>query len=157
MNRHHQARRSVSGNQQKILSAAQTSYPSTGSNQSSQLQPTPLSHTSPPSVSRSPPFVIQGGMIQPGSGLQAQQQLQQQQSHLPPHVNIHPQARSYPGIAIPTSSVTSQPITPNTASGHIGCGRSSAVGPKQNHWPSPYQTHIEQLGKLTRPFLSLFI
>ena len=168
MNRHHQARLSASGNPPKPISP-QTSHLATGSKQSPQLQPTPPSQMTSPSVARSPNFITQGG-ISPGSGVQAQQQTQQQ--HQQPQLqsqplntimraNTFPQARPYPGIAIPTSSTNLQPTTPLAAGGQMssglgGGGRISAGGSRPNHWPSPYQAHIEQLGKLTRPFLSIF-
>ncbi|MCJ1337859.1 hypothetical protein MMC09_003143 [Bachmanniomyces sp. S44760] len=155
MNRHHQARRSVSANTPKLLSAlSASSHPSSSSTHSPQLQPTPPSTLSP-TVSRSPNYVFQGGMTSPGAGLQAQQQQQQQHpqhpSQLPPRVGTYPNSRGYPNIAISTSHPNMPHPAQSPAAGQFSGERSSAGGTKINHWPSPYQTHIEQLGKLAPP------
>ena len=163
---HQNLRRSVSGNASRLIQAQKSS--SITSNQSPQLQPKSPSSASSPTASRSPKFALQGGMISPHSSLQAQQQLQQsqkQQQHqqhspLPPQPHrgaSYPQIRPYPGIAIPTSNSNTSDYAPSHLGGQRGDGRSSAVTPRSNPWPSPYQTHIEQLGKLTRPLLSFFI
>ena len=158
MNQHQNLRR-ASGPSPRHLHA-QRSNSSTATSQSPQLQPTPTSQTSSPVASKSPNFVMQGATLSPYPGLQAQQQLQQtMQTHpqpsLPPsRGNTYPPIRPYPGPAIATSHPNLQPAPLNTSSGQNVDGRGNAIRPRSNPWPSPYQTHIEQLGKLTRPLLS---
>ena len=104
------------------------------SNHSPQLQPTASSQSSPTSMI-SPMFGVQGGMNPPQAGFQAQARPQQ-------HTLQHqPKSPSYPStVSVPTSQAGLQSIAPHP-NGLMGRQRPS-------HWPSPYQTHIEQLGKL---------
>jgi hypothetical protein len=153
MNRHHQVQRANSGSGPRLIQA-QKSRSNTVSSQSPQLQPTPPSQTSSPTASRSPIYGMQGGMTSPHAALQAQQQFQQQQQLQPPlRPQQYPQSHSYPSITIPGKMHTipaGRPVAPGDE------GRNSAGGMRSSHWSSPYQTHMEQLGKLTRPLLSLF-
>ena len=164
MNRHHQARRSAGG----IAPKFEPTHPVTGQRegglptQSPQLQPTPPSQTSTPSTTKSPGFVAQGGMTPPGSDLQAQQQPQPQlhhqrqhqqpRPHQPPKAQSRPRIQPHPGILIPTTDAVGSHLAPQTARS-AGSGSAST----STFYPSPFQSHIEQLGKLTRPLLSLFI
>ena len=159
MNQHQNVRR-ASGPSPRHLQA-QKSSSSTTTSQSPQLQPTPTSQTSSPVASKSPSFAMQGAMLSPYPGFQAQQQVPQtMQAHPPPpppppsRGNTYPPIRPYPGPPVVTSGSNLQSAPLNTSSGQSMEGRSGVVRPRSNPWPSPYQTHIEQLGQLTRPLLS---
>lgn len=159
MNRHHQLQRANSSTGPRLIQA-QKSRSNTVSSQSPQLQPTPPSQTSSPTASRSPNYGLQGGMTSPHTALQAQQQFQQQQQQLQPPLRLpqnFPQpSQSYPSITIPAANTTKmQNMHPNRPLGPGDDGRTSAGGIRPNRWSSPYQTHMEQLGKLTHPFLSV--
>ena len=159
MNQHQNTRRAASGPSPRHLQA-QKSSSSTATSQSPQLQPTPTSQTSSPVTSKSPNFAMQGAMLSSYPGLQAQQQAQQTiQTHAPPppppppssRGNTYPPIRPYPGPPIVTSNSGLQSAPFHTSSRQSIDARSSAIGPRSNPWPSPFQTHIEQLGKLTPP------
>lgn len=164
MNRHHQVRRSASGIAPKFESVHPVSGQRDGglSTQSPQLQPTPPSQTSSPSTTKSPGFVAQGGMTPSASDLQAQQQPQPQLHHQhqhqqprpqqPPKAPNRPRGQPHPGIRIPTTDAIGSHLAPQTARSAGGGSASTST-----FYPSPFQSHIEQLGKLTRPFLSLFL
>ena len=160
LNRHQQLPRSLSGLAPRLLQPQKASS-SVVSNQSPKLQPTAPAITSSPITSRSPNYAFQGGMTSPRGGFQAQsqQQLQhqhqQQQSQPQLRPTSQPNMQAYPGITIPTSNPNLQSVAPASATGHAGDGRGmAAAASRPNHWPSSYQSHIEQLGKLTRPLLS---
>jgi hypothetical protein len=104
----------------------------------------PSSQVSSPTTAKSPEFGIQGGINLPHAGFQAQQQLQQLQQPV--------RNATFPGISQAATRPGLQPIAPNP-------------GGRPGHWPSPFQTHNEQLGKLTlslplmelcRPRLTLY-
>lgn len=161
MNRHHQLQRASSSTGPRLIQA-QKARSNTVSSQSPQLQPTPPSQTSSPTASRSPNYGLQGGMTSPHAALQAQQQFQQQQQQLQqlqpplrPPQNFPQHSQAYPSITIPASNTKMQNMHPNRPLGPRDDGTTSAGGIRPNHWSSPYQTHMEQLGKLTRPFLSV--
>ena len=155
MNRHHQIQRANSGSGPRLIQA-QKSRSNTVSSQSPQLQPTPPSQHSSPTTAKSPTYAMQGGIIAPHTALQAQQQFQQHQLQQPLRPHGLPHTQSYPSINIPTTNTKVQNIQPGRQGGPGDDGRNSASGLRPSHWSSPYQTHMEQLGKLTRPFLSLF-
>ena len=111
-------------------------------NHSPQLQPTPSSHGSSPTTMRSPIFGVQGGMNPPQAGFQAQPQPQQQQLQSQRKLSSYPSS-----VSVPASQSGLQSIAPNP---NVMFGKQ-----RPSHWPSPYQTHIEQLGKLTR-FLFMY-
>jgi hypothetical protein len=119
------------------------------SNQSPQSRPTPTSHHSSP-TSNSPNFGSQGVLTPPASDVQMQQQIQQQRITHPmkPQMN-----HGLPGV--PGPGRMAQPLAParkGTGSSAIGMG-----GPPAAYYPSGnFHTHIEQLGKLPRPLLSVF-
>lgn len=49
-------------------------------------------------------------------------------------------------------------MTPSTGDGSRSSEMGSATGTSHpNFYPSPFQAHIEQLGKLSRPLLSVFL
>ena len=160
MNRHHQARRSAGGVAPKYDPGHPASSHREGvlSIQSPQLQPTPPSQISSPSTTKSPGFVAQGGMTPPASDLQAQQQQQHQHQHQqprphqPPKAHNHPRIQPHPGIRMPSTDSIGTQLTPQTA-GPTGSGSAST----STFYPSPFQNHIDQLGKLTRSLLSIFL
>lgn len=174
MNRHHQARRSLSGMGPKVVSsyaAAQSRQEGPFPRHSPQLQPTPPSHTSSPIATKSPGFVIQEGMNSPASDVQSQHHVQpqqqqqqkpqppqqQQRPHLPPRSTSQSHARAYPGIAIPTSDTATHLMTPSTAGENRSGGETDKSLPQSGYYPSHFQNHINQLGKLSRPLLSIFL
>lgn len=116
--------------------------------QSPQGPPTAASHLSSPALSttRSPNFLPQGGTISSSFGPAAQQnqQLRPQPPPLRPQFSA-PQrptlVTSYPG-----SSGASSASTVGSGAGSA-ISASSAGGP--NYYPSPFQNHYDQLGKLS--------
>ena len=148
INRHTQARRSASGIIK--ISHAQPSPTSTLPKQSPQLQPTPPSQAFSPTTSRSPVGLVQGGTTPSGLDLRAQQQQQPRpNSRIPP-------AYMPSTISTSMSGPNVQPILPagrSSASNEM----TSATSTHSSYYPSPFQTHIEQLGKLTRPLLPFLL
>ena len=147
MNRHNQARRSTSGSALKI----QHPQPAQGNsipNQSPLLQPNPPQQTHSPLMTKSPVSLVQGGMTSPAGDLQAQQQPQPQ---LKPRSQS---SRGHLGLAIPTSAPNMHAMSPNPRGGGRVNEMNSATSNASSYYPSPFQTHIEQLGKLPRPLLS---
>ncbi|MCJ1315677.1 hypothetical protein MMC15_000997 [Xylographa vitiligo] len=156
LNRHHQVQRGNPGTTPRLIQA-QKSRSNTLSSQSPQLQPTPVSQTSSPTTSRSPIYVMQGGMTSPHATNQAQHQFQQQQLQQPLRPASFPHSHTYPSIIIPNSSPGVQNLQHGMASAIGEDGRESASSSRPTQWSSSYQTHMEQLGKLTRPFLPSFL
>lgn len=115
------------------------------------LQPTPPSHVSSPSNAKSPGFGLQGAMSPTGADFQAQQQ----QQHARPQLLSQPRGfnQAHPQMGIPHSEsmepVTSQPMMPS------GSAAMTSRMPSA-YYPSPFQKHYDQLGKLTRTFFPLF-
>lgn len=148
MNRHTQARRSASG----IAISPSHAHPSPTSaikKPSPRLQPTPPSQTISPTITKSPIGLVQGGMILPGVDMQAQRQQQPpRKARAPP-----PQPPNISTSMVGHNVQAPMPYNRNgIASNEIG----SATSSQTSYHPSPFQTHYEQLGKLTRPLLSLF-
>jgi hypothetical protein len=152
MNRHQQARRANSN----IAPKLEPGLPAVGLapphiNQSPQTRQTPSSHHSSPS-SNSPSFPTQGVMTPPGSDTHLQQQqqqqqlLQQQQRNQQQHKSQMPHGLPLPG------GLGSQMGPAMKGQGTSGPG--SMGGVQAAYYPS-FQNHIEQLGKLTRPLLSI--
>ena len=140
MNRHHQARRSNSNIAPKLETGPPVGHPGSMGNPSPQSRPTPSSHHSSPN-SASPGFSQQGVMTPPGSEIQQQHQaqIQQQRAHaLKQHATN--------GLSRPAGANG----VPMKSQGSSGTGVMG--GPGAAYYPSPFQNHIEQLGKLTRPF-----
>lgn len=169
MNRHHQARRSLSGIGPKVVSsyaAAQSRQERHFPSHSPQLQPTPPSHTSSPIATKSPGFV-QEGVNSPASDVQSQHHIQQQQQRktqpqqqrpqIPPRTAAQSHPRAYPGIAIPTPDSAPHLMTPSTAGESRSGGGSDKSRSRSEYYPSQFQNHITQLGKLSRPLLSIFL
>lgn len=165
INRHHQIPRGAAINAPRLLQAQRSR--TSVSSQSPQLQPTPSSQTSSPTASSiSPPYAISSGMTSPHGSmppqppLQQQQQQQQQQRQPPPlhppRSTSFPQLQIYPGPSMQPAKKNIQSMTSSPVVGQAGGGRKLWES-RSGHWPSPYQTHIEQLGKLPHPFLSFCI
>jgi len=148
MNRHSQTRRSTSGSG----SALRPRSSQASSNHSPRLQPTPSSQMISPITTKSPIGMPKGGMISPNVDLKAQQQ---QQPQPPPERFSSQQAPSR--LSIPTAGPSSmQTTTPSTADGSRSSEMGSTTGTTHtSFYPSPFQAHIEQLGKLSHPLLSL--
>ena len=145
MNRHHQARRSNSNIAPKLepgILPAPHGHPITNPNQNPQTRPTPPSHHSSPS-SNSPGFTAQGVMTPPASD----SQIQMQRAHQPMKPQVH---HGLP--ALPAAGGLGPPMK-----GPGSSGPGSTAGVSATYYPSPFQNHIEQLGKLTRPLLSPFL
>jgi hypothetical protein len=128
MNRHHHFNRSNSGPTSLLHKLGSGSLP----NHSPQLRPSPHSQAGSPTTARSPPFGVQGGMNPP-----------------PPNFkNVPPPIRPAPGASLPSPSsgpgLQSIAPSPTTQPGSAGVAR-------PNHWPSPYPTHMEQLGMVLVP------
>lgn len=139
MNRHSQNRRSTIGLPPKLEPGSAThSQVSVQSTQSPQSRPTPSSHASSP-TSMSSGF--QGVMTPPASEPQMQHQarpMKQQMNH---------------GMSLSVGSLGAPlvPATKNHGSGRTG----SIAGIQTGYYQAPFQNQIEQLGKLSRPLLSL--
>jgi hypothetical protein len=144
MNRHHQARRSNSSIAPKLEPGAPL--------QSPQSRPTPSSHASSP-TSNSPGFHNQGVMTPPASDAM---QFQQQQPRLQPakpqqihNLQGNPTMLGNPGGVV-------NPLGPKVR-GNAGTGGTGSTPIAAAYYQSPnFQNHIEQLGKLSRPLLSIF-
>jgi hypothetical protein len=145
MNRQHQARRSHSGIAPKVEHSSQLQHGPRNhvfTNHSPQLQPTPPSQATSPNPT-SPAY---GVMTPPASDRLAQQQQQQQQQAS----NTHSQSIYSISMGATTpSGPSSIPI----ASGPGSSGTCST----STYYTSPFQTHQDQLGKLTPPFSPLFM
>jgi hypothetical protein len=140
---------------------------------SPQAGPTPSSHVSSPSnlSTRSPIAMQTGGMTPPASGLHAQPQTQhfprsQQPSlnpvmYQPPQQTSHLQRAQRPGqfqsagnsslSKPPNNSHSNQHQHPPGSSGSGANGTPGSVTSASAYYPSPFQKHIDQLGKLTPP------
>jgi len=176
--RHH-ARRSGQAITPK-LQPGQSQPELTFHNSSPQAVPTPSSHVSSPNTvsTRSPVAMHQGGMTPPTSAVLAQTQAQQYQgfsrSQQPPlntqfyqpvqaqHLQraqrpAAPQQYHSSTSGISSQSPNSHTGTYNTvppgSSGSAGGGSNSAsaVPSASAYYPSPFQKHIDQLGKFTPP------
>jgi hypothetical protein len=144
MNRHHQARRSNSNIAPKIEPGTiGVAHSVAHSNPSPQSRPTPTSHHSSP-TSHSPGFPAQGVMTPPASDSQIQQQrlghpLKPMPQGMPAGgPGVHPQAMA--------------PVMKGPGGVNAGMG-----GPQTAYYPSPFQNHIEQLGKFKILSVPLFI
>lgn len=115
--------------------------------QSPQVPSTSTSHLSSPALSttKSPNFLPQGGTISPSFGPVAQQNPQLRPQPPPLRPQFAPQRptllTSYPGSSAASSAST------------VGSGAGSAISANSaggpNYYPSPFQNHYDQLGKLS--------
>lgn len=151
MNRHQQSRRSISG--APVIDTAAATMPGrpVHPSKTSPMQLTPPSQAiSPTSTSSS--SRAQGVMTPPMVDVLAQQRPQPRTPQ--PHPSQQPGPPSQPHGLPPTHPLTAAgPHASMTAS-----SSQAPVGgiPHSNYYPSPFQSHLEQLGKLTRPLLSFF-
>lgn len=160
MNRHQQARRSNSTIAPKLEPGV-----SLPNHQSPQSRPTPSSHASSP-TSNSPGFANQGGVMTPPASdtlmqqqQQHQHQLHQQQMSHQHHQRLQP-AKPQPGHGVPgASGLVNTGILSNNigtkGQGNRGSGSTGGTPVAAAYYPSPFQNHINQLGKLSPPFPSL--
>ena len=149
MNRHPQARRSASG----IAISPSQAHPSPTSSitkPSPRLQPTPCSQAISPIVVKPPMGLVQGGMTSPGGDLQAQQQQQ-----LPRKARIPP--LQPPSISTSMAGHIVHAAMPYNRSCTASNEMANTASSQTSYHSSSFQTHIEQLGKLTRPLLSVFV
>ncbi len=149
MNRNSQIRRPTSGSQSSRILKPHSSHAS--STHSPRSQPTPP-HTISPSTTKSSMGLPKGGMASPSVDLKAQQPPQQ---HQPLDHRGYPQ-QPPSRLSIPASKPSMQNMTPSTTDGSRGSEMDSTAGSHSSFYPSPFQAHIEQLGKLPRPLLSFF-
>jgi hypothetical protein len=133
-----QNRRSLTGMPPKADGVAQIH----AANMSPLTQPTPTSRISSPATSatKSPNFLPQGGALSPSFGpANGQQQLRPQP--LRPHFT--PQQR-------PANGPAAYPTSAPGIGGANGIQGSSGTGaPATSYYPSPFQNHYDQLGKLS--------
>jgi hypothetical protein len=106
---------------------------------SPQFQATPSSHVSSPSHTKSPGFAFQGAMSP--NGMDAQQ-AQHARSQLNPH------SRSLSQTSPPISIGQPESTDPKSAVPG-GTGPRVSRVPSAAYYPSPFQKHYDQLGKLT--------
>lgn len=143
MNRHHQARRSNSSIAPKL---------EPGSTLSPQSRPTPPSHASSP-TSISPGFHNPGVLTPPASDAMHYPPQQQQRMQAPKPQPQHPM-QTNPNLIGNTGVLGVQMGGKGPGQGS-SAGTGSTPAPAAAYYPSgPFQNHIEQLGKLTRPLLS---
>ncbi|KAI9702224.1 MAG: hypothetical protein M1820_006307 [Bogoriella megaspora] len=134
LNRQNHARRPITGLAPKLERPQIHPHAEVGGISNSPQQPTPSSHASSPSGGsiRSPITLPSGGVHSPTSIHVAQQQGQHQQSYQP----LQP--------AIPTTNYTSPAVSTSSASTALGITNGPGL------YPSQFQTHYDQLGKLTQ-------
>ena len=148
MNRQNQVRRSTSGSSSRALRPHSSKSSSV---QSPRLQPTQPSQIVTSATTKSPIGIAKGGMISPSVDMKAQQP----QQPLPPLESpVYPQQQPS-RLSIPTSRSSMQGTTPSTADTSRSSEMGSTAGTQTSFYPSPFQAHIEQLGKLSRPLLSV--
>ena len=153
INRQNQVRRSTSGSGSQALRPRSSQA---SSNHSPQLQPTPPSQNISPTSMKAPLNLGKGGIMSPSVDLKAQQQQQPPPPH-ESHPYPHPQ-QPPSRLSIPATRPSLQTMTPSTGDGSRSSEMGSAPGTSHpNFYPSPFQAHIEQLGKLSRPLLSVFL
>ncbi|KAL2431573.1 hypothetical protein ABEF95_011607 [Exophiala dermatitidis] len=102
--------------------------------------PTPPSQHSSPSNARSPGFALQGGMASPATDISSQQSQQPQQNRPLPQPGSFPSQPRHPARQL-SQSDSSQPYPPRTQPNHMM---------QDNYYPTSFQKHYSQLGKLTR-------
>jgi len=128
----------------KVDAAARPNAGNLMPSQSPQVQPVAAaaaSHLSSPALSaaKSPNFVPQGGTMSPSFGSAAQQNQQLRSQPPPPPLRPHFGAQR-------ATLVTSYPGSTASSASTVG----SAMSGGSNYYPSPFQNHYDQLGKLSR-------
>ncbi|KAK8211583.1 hypothetical protein M8818_003238 [Zalaria obscura] len=112
---------------------------------SPQGHPTPSSHASSPNAmsTHTPPSIPQGQMTPPTSAVLAQPQQYRSSQPQPPRPAYMMQQRPAPPSQYPSSN--------STQTGATMTGSTAPHGPTTGstaYYPSPFQKHIDQLGKL---------
>ena len=148
LNRQRQVRRSTSGSSSRAI---RPNSSKSSSAQSPRLQPTPSSQILSPITTKAPIGMAKGGMIASSVDMKAQLP----QPPLPPLESRSYSQQQPSRLSIPTSRSSMQATTPSTAETSRSSEMGSTVGTQTSYYPSPFQAHIEQLGKLSRPLLSL--
>lgn len=98
-----------------------------------------------PTSSKTSSNLVQSGLISSNVDLQAQQQRQS-----PPKNRHH---RRHSGLINPTSAPPLKIVTSNSRPGSRDSETGSGSATHSNYYTSPFQTHIEQLGKLAHALL----
>lgn len=145
LSRPSQSRRSTIGSMSQPTIKTQSSSSGTIPKQSPQLQTTPCSLTLSPTSAKSPTsFHMLGGSNSPGRDMQTQK--------LPHQHHKHQNSASRPHSvhAKPSSAPSMQAMSPSSRDGSRSSEMGSVGGTQKSYYPSPYQSHIEQLGKLYR-------
>ncbi|KAI9692231.1 MAG: hypothetical protein M1822_006461 [Bathelium mastoideum] len=150
LNRHTQARRNTTGLAPKLERPQVHTRQDANATANSPQQPTPSSHASSPSGAsiRSPGTNPSGGVQSPTSVHLTQpqgqysQQLRAQQAYKPQYQPLQP--------ALPAPSNYTSPTAPSAP----GSGPSSAAN-GTGLYPSPFQAHYDQLGKLALSFFHM--
>ena len=148
MNRHNQVRRSLSGSQSSRILKPHSHTSSNHSPRNHSSTP----HTISPNTTKSPVGLPKGGMSSPTVDLKAQQQPQQHQQLDHRGYPQQPPSR----LHIPATKPSMQNTTPSATDESRGSEMESTAGSHSSFYPSTFQAHIEQLGKLPRPLLSFF-
>lgn len=146
MNRQH-ARRAGQPFTQRMAPGSATQSEMSFSARSPQGHPTPSSHASSPTAisTQSPASMQPGGMTPPASAVHGQQQhYAVQQPSRPRYVMQHPPQRVAPPVQYSNSSNVSG-LSASSSLGENGNGTAPSA-----YYPSPFQKHIEELGKLSR-------
>ena len=152
LNRQH-ARRAGQPFTQRLGSGSAAQPELSFSARSPQGHPTPSSHASSPTAlsTQSPASMHQGGMTPPASsvmhGQQQQQHFgvqQQQQQARQRYVMQHPPQRAAPPVQYSSSGNVSSLSAPS-----LGDGNNGVASAPSTYYPSPFQKHIEELGKFS--------
>lgn len=154
MNRQH-ARRSGQTFPQRMGPGPAPPSEMTFSARSPQGHPTPSSHASSPTAisTQSPASMQQGGMTPPAPVVSGQQQYAPHRPSGSRYVMQHPPQRPPP----PTQYSHSNGVS-SMSTGGLNDSTSGAHGAPTTYYPSPFQKHIDQLGKFSHsllPFLSV--
>ncbi|KAF2742761.1 hypothetical protein M011DRAFT_412012 [Sporormia fimetaria CBS 119925] len=124
-------------------------------NRSPLSQPTPGSHLSSPahSATRSPNFVPhpQGTSVSPNFGAMAAQQPQQQHQSQQPQLRPQPPRPHFQSSMGPQrpSIITNHPVSNGSAEAKTALTQGSASAGPSSYYPSPFESHMNQLGKLS--------
>lgn len=146
MNRQHARRAGQPFGQQRMGSGSATQSEMSFSARSPQGHPTPSSHaSSPAALAQSPASLQHGGITPPASGMHGQQQHYGAQQ--PPRQRYsmqHPPQRVAPPVQYAPGGGANLP-PPTMAESN-----SAVASAPSTYYPSPFQKHIEELGKLSR-------
>lgn len=140
-------RRSVTGPGSKTHQRSASSSNIIGKD-SPRLHGTQYSMALSPTLTKTSGILAQAGMISPNVDLQAQQQPQ------PLSKNRHYAPRRHSGLVNSTSAPRLKIVTANARPESRDSEAGSASETHSAYYTSPFQSHIEQLGKLSSPLLS---